>query len=107
MDEATKYVKGPNDVLDYILDLTLFLGDDTVITASAVEAVGVVVDSVDVNPIPLNLNNEIPVDTGKAVIVWLSGGNAGSHGKVVIRVNTQGGRQKDIAYPVTVTNNYR
>lgn len=69
--------KDPSENLDYQIDFTKWLGGDT-IQSQVVTADGVTKGAVS--------------ESGGVVTVWLSGGQAGTTGRVTVTVTTVGGR---------------
>jgi hypothetical protein len=76
-------VKDPDEVLDYTVDWSARLDDDTISTSdfTLTTAAGVVIDS-DSN-------------TTTTTTVWLSGGTAGEQAEILNRITTAAGRTMD------------
>lgn len=82
------YIKDPNAVLDYTLDWSQWLVDDTLLTSTWV--------------IPDGLTSPSNSNTPTQSTVWLSGGTAGVEYKVTNRVTTAAGRTDDRSIRVLV-----
>lgn len=77
----TTYTKDPNATLDYVWNWTPWLEGDTITSHSVIAPAGITVDSTTTD--------------GKAVTVWLSGGQIGGAYDVVCRITTALGRTDD------------
>lgn len=78
-----RFVKDPNEVLDYVIDWSQWLVSGDTITSAVVTApTGITVTS----------PSTISWTTTKTT-VWVSGGTAGSSYDIAIRVTTVSGRQ--------------
>ena len=82
------FSKDPNAVLDYTIDWSTWLDDDTISTSAWTVASGLTKDS-DSN-------------TTTATTVWLSGGTAGTQYTAVNRIVTVGGRTEDRTLTIVV-----
>lgn len=82
--------KQPVEILDYDVDFSRWLANDTITAASAVitPAGSLAVQTLDVEP--------------KLVKVWLSGGSDGVSYKIEITVDTAGGRRGQVEFRVRV-----
>jgi hypothetical protein len=80
--------KDPDDVLDFQIDHSLWLGEDTITDSSWIAPAGITVDS-DTND-----------DT--TATVWLSGGTINTRYYVTNRIITAAGRQKDRTLEIQV-----
>lgn len=80
--------KRPNEVRDYEVDWSAFLGEDTIAT-SDVTVSGVTLDS-DTN------------DT-TSVTVWVSGGTAGTLARVTNTITTTGGRTETEIFTISIS----
>ena len=78
---AERFLKDPDAVLDYSIDWSDWLGDDTIASSSWAASTGITVDS-DTN-------------TTTAAIVWLSGGTAGENYTATNSIVTAAGREDD------------
>lgn len=95
--------KDPDDVLDYVLDYSNWLGEDTISTVTPV-ASGVTVDAALINTGVLTIDDNgftRTIGIGKAVVVWLSGGVDMTQGFVDLHVQTMGGRKRDWSIKVS------
>src|SRR5512145_949464 len=83
VDAKYTITKDPNAVLDYIFDWTLWLDgvSDSISSVSTVVDTGITCDS--------------SIVSGKTVIVWISGGTAGTTYRVACRIVTTGSRIDD------------
>lgn len=86
---TTAFVKDPADLMDYTVDFSAWLGTDT-ITGTPVWSV----------PGDLTKTDQYN-DTTKA-IVWLSGGTHGNDHLVSAKINTAGGRTKQVSLKIQV-----
>ncbi len=75
------FTKDPNAVLDYIVDWTAYLGDDTITTSTWI--------------VPAGITKNSDTSTTKTAKVWLEGGTAGERYAVTNRITTAGGRTDD------------
>jgi hypothetical protein len=82
--------KQPVEILDYDVDFSRWLSNDSISTASAVvtPAGALDVQTLDIEP--------------ELVKVWLSGGSNGVSYKVEITVDTTGGRRGQVEFRVRV-----
>lgn len=101
------FVKDPDSVLDYVLNLTEFLADgDTLKTSPlVVDASGITVDSAAVNAAPVTVVQDgqvVTVAPYKGVVIWLSGGAAGASAVVTTRFETNLGRKQDASFKVAL-----
>ena len=84
--------KRPGEVLDYIWDLSDWLGPgETLVSVTAVADTGIAVASNPapaINPSPLSVTlpdgSAKTLATGEAAVIWLSGGTAGSRYDVTL-----------------------
>lgn len=84
--------KRPGEVLDYIADLSDWLGPgETLASVTAVADIGLTVLSspapaVNASPLTVTLadGSEKTIATGEAAVIWLSGGTAGSRYDVTL-----------------------
>lgn len=81
MATPTGFDKDPNAVLDYVVDWTDWLGEDTIQASQFIVPTGLVLDS--------------HTNDAKTTTVWLSGGEDLALYDVVNRIVTVGGRQED------------
>lgn len=82
-------VKDPDAVLDYVFDWTAWLDavSDTIATKDVVVTSGALpASSIAVNASSIS---------GKAVVAWVSGGQAGETASLRCRITTTGGRTDD------------
>jgi hypothetical protein len=80
--------KDPNDVLDYTIDWSKFLGSDTIATSIWI--------------VPAGITKNSNSNTTTLATVWLSGGTAGETYQVTNRITTAGGRTKDKSFSIYV-----
>jgi hypothetical protein len=88
MAEAS-FVKDPSAVLDYIIDWTDWLDDDTISTSSWTIPSGLTAAYADTN------------NTTTAT-VWLSGGTAGTNYSVINHITTAANREDDRTLKIKV-----
>ena len=74
-------VKDPDAVLDYSVDWSNWLGDDTISTVTW--------------EVPTGIKKENQSNTTTVATVWLSGGTAGNTYDITCRITTAGGRTDD------------
>lgn len=88
--------KDVNEKLDYIF---IRQSDDPIVSVSYTQdgSAGLVIESVSVNATALTDEDGNTYDVGKAIIMWISGGNVGATEKVVITYTTEAGRVLDEA----------
>jgi hypothetical protein len=81
--EYPTIIKDPDAVLDYTIDWTAWLDDvsDTISSKTII--------------VPGGITNSTSTIVGKTVVIWLSGGTAGTTYQVVCRIVTAGGRTDD------------
>lgn len=78
-----KFVKDPQEVLDYTIDWSQWLVTNDTITAASVTA-----------PSGITVTSPVAIQhTTTATTVWVSGGTAGSSYDIAVHVTTNGGRQ--------------
>ncbi len=82
------FLKDPNATLDYTVDWTEYLDDDTIVGA--------------VWTVPSPLVNEAESYTTKTATVWISGGVVGVEYKVTCRITTTQGRIDDRTIKIEV-----
>lgn len=75
------FLKDPNAVLDYQIDWSKWLSDDTISTSTWIVPDGITKDS--------------DLSTTTLATIWLSGGTAGEKYPVVNRIVTSDGRTED------------
>lgn len=88
--------KDINEKLDYVF---IRNSDDpiTSVTYTTDGAAGLVIESVNVNALPLTDDDNNTYDVGKAIVVWVSGGTVGKSEKVILNYTTEAGRVLDEA----------
>lgn len=96
------FVKDPDDVLDYIIDLSSWLAGDTIttVTASCVQG-DVVIDSAEVNATAFDVREPYgsrTIGARSAVIVWLSAGTLNTTAQVTAHLVTAAGRESDKSF---------
>ena len=105
---SNTFFKDPDDKLDYVLDLSEWLDDDTITGHTVTIAAGdVVKDSSSVNAVPLTVKENWGTRTiaaQKAVIVWISGGTLKTVAEVTVRVETAAGRQLDRSFIIRLVS---
>lgn len=85
----TSWIKDPNETLDYSVNWSRWLGEDTISSSTWVDVTsGIIVASSS--------------NTTTAATVWLSGGTAGSQYSLTNRIVTAGGRTADRTRTVSV-----
>lgn len=77
----SRFNKDPDARLDYMVDWTSWLGDDTITNSTWI--------------VPNGINFEADTFTTTTATVWLSGGSLGSSYEVVNRITTDAGRIDD------------
>jgi hypothetical protein len=84
------FTKAPADVLDYDIDLTLWLPSGDIADTATATATGgnVTIDSVDVSD--------------ASIKVWVSGGDAGDDDEVKAVIATQNGRTLTVCFKIRV-----
>jgi hypothetical protein len=75
------WLKDPDDVLDYMIDWTAWLGTDSIATSTWV--------------VPVGLTKTTDSHTATTATIWLSGGTANSTYTVTNHIVTAGGRIED------------
>jgi hypothetical protein len=83
-------IKDPDSVLDYTLDWSAWLDDDTIVTSTFL------VDS--------GLTKDSDSKTTTTTTVWLSGGTAGTNYGITNRITTTAGRTADRTFRIWVRN---
>jgi len=79
------------EVLDYVVDDSLFLGSDTIASVTwLVSPAGVTIGSTS--------------NTSSTATIWLSGGTVGVTYVVTCRITTAGGRTKDYSFNLRIVN---
>lgn len=78
--------------------VTAFTGNPSIaVTYTTDGAAGLVIESVNVNALPLTDDDNNTYDVGKAIVVWVSGGTVGKSEKVILNYTTEAGRVLDEA----------
>ena len=90
----------PDDILDYFVDLSDWLGGGAISTA-AVFATGVTA-SVAVNVNAVDLGDYGSVPGGRSVTITVSGGAPAVPAVITLRVATQSGNSFDLTYTVVI-----
>lgn len=83
------YQKDPDAVLDYTIDWSTWLGDDTIATSGWT--------------VPTGLTEDSDSNTTTTATVWLSGGTVGTVYTVTNEITTAGGRTDDRSIQIFVT----
>ena len=78
--------KDPDDVLDYTVDWSTWLGADTIVSATWAVPAGITQDSV--------------AATTTTTTIWLSGGTSGTNYTIGVRIVTTDGRTKDESFTI-------
>ncbi|MGV1048216.1 MAG: hypothetical protein ACOYD4_06805 [Solirubrobacterales bacterium] len=78
---AQSYIKDPDATLDYTVDWSQWLGEDTIDVSDWVVATGLTEDSA--------------TNTTTTATIWLTGGVPGQNYDVTNRITTTGGRVDD------------
>lgn len=79
------YVKDPDAILDYQIDWTAWLSDDTIESSEWLVPDG----------LTLGTGAQAPSNTTTTATCWLSGGTVGERYQVTNRITTAGGRTDD------------
>lgn len=82
------FLKDPDAVLDYQINWSTWLDDDTISSSSWV--------------IPSGITKDSDTNTTTTATAWLSGGTAGARYTVTNRIVTAGGRTDDRSLHITV-----
>lgn len=101
--------KDPDDVLDYVLDFSVWLAGDTLSTVTAT-GTGVTVASATVNVSTLTITENgvsRTVAAGNAVVLWLSAGVESVPARVQVRIVTAGARTRDVLVRVLPRSSIR
>lgn len=85
---TSSYIKDPDSRLDYEVDWTAWLGDDTITTA--------------VWTVPDGLVKESDSHTDTAATIWLSGGTVNDTYAVTCEITTTAGRTDDRTIRLTI-----
>jgi hypothetical protein len=82
------FTKDPTAILDYSIDWSDWLLEDTILTSNFTVGAGLTVD--------------LSTNTTTSTTVWLSGGTIGFTYNVVNKITTAGGRQDSRTFTVTI-----
>ncbi len=85
----TKFVKDPDAVLDYVVDWSDFLDDDTITGAP-------------VWTMPAGLTKDSQSNTGTTATAFISGGTAGNGYTVACKITTAAGRTDERSFVIVV-----
>ena len=85
---ASRFLKDPNAVLDYVVDWTTWLNGDTIATS--------------VWTVPSGITQDSESESTTSATVWLSGGTVGETYQLVNRITTAGGRTEDRTIRITI-----
>jgi hypothetical protein len=80
------FQKDPNAVLDYTLDWSDWLGDDTIVNSTWI--------------VPVGIANGGAVYSSTTTTIWLSGGTAGISYSIYNQITTAGGRTEKRTFKV-------
>lgn len=95
----------PNEVIDYIIDLTNWVPSTDLISIVTITNTSTVnVFNYAKNATPLTIPGYGDVAAGKAVVFWVNQGTAGTSGKLTFSIETEGSRKIDVSYEVVVKN---
>ena len=85
---ASRFLKDPNAVLDYVVDWTTWLNGDTIATI--------------LWTVPAGITQDSESESTTSATVWLSGGTVGETYQLVNRITTAGGRTEDRTIRITI-----
>lgn len=88
MGSSTRFNKDPQAILDYQIDWSAWLVDDTIATSTWT--------------VPTGITNTTSSNTTTTATIWLSGGTVGSQYKVVNTIVTAGGRTEERTLKIVV-----
>lgn len=84
------FVKDPGDRVDYLVDFTEWLGEDTISSVSWT--------------VPDGITNYSTSGTTATATIWLAGGTHGQEHVITCQATTAGGRIKQRSFKVMVRN---
>jgi len=92
------------DNLDYVVNFTKWLGDDSIsaVTTNPVRG-GVIVQSASRNESQMIDNGKV-IEPRKGAIVWIYGGVPGAVARIRVTISTALGRTKSVMLIVTITS---
>jgi uncharacterized RDD family membrane protein YckC len=82
------FVKDPNDILDYQIDWSAWLGVDTIVTSTWF--------------VPAGITKNSDSKTTGVTLIWLSGGTSGTTYTLPNRITTGAGRTVNLSIYITV-----
>jgi hypothetical protein len=93
--------KDVSETLDYVFVRNV---EDNIVNVSYTQdnAGGLVVNSCVVNVNVITDSNGVQYPSGRAIVLWVSGGTVGAKEKVIITYTTAGGRTRDEAVIFTL-----
>ena len=96
------FIKQPNDVLDYDIDLSAWLPTDDYLASASITITGAD-SSLEAGPddFPEYSLTGSPADTAK---IWLGGGTDDVRYKVTVQITTNDGRVKEHEFYIKVKN---
>lgn len=83
-----KFIKDPDAVLDYQVDWSVWLGDDTIASSTWI--------------VPDGITKGFDANTTTTATIWLSGGIAGLNYTITNRITTDNGRTDDRTITIQV-----
>lgn len=90
MPSMAALTKAPGDVLDYVIDYSVWLGADTIDTSTW--------------NTPPGLSEDSDSNTTTTTTVWLSEGQVGQVYRVTNTITTVGGRTKTMGFDLRITD---
>ena len=88
LDSPITFVKDPHAKLDYSVDWTQWLGDDSLASVAWT--------------VPLGIASLTPSNTAKVATVWLASGTAGQAYNITNHIVTASGREDERTFTVIV-----
>lgn len=82
--------KDPDAILDYSIDWSTWLGDDTLSSSTWI--------------VPAGINQTASLTAGALNTIWLAGGTAGASYLITNRITTVGGRTEDRTFQLNVAD---
>ena len=82
------FIKDPDALLDYMVDWSTWLGNDTIATS--------------VWTVPSGITKSNDTKTPKTATIWLSGGTVGQRYDITNRITTDGGRTDDRTMSIVI-----
>ncbi|MBL4898608.1 MAG: cadherin-like domain-containing protein, partial [Colwellia sp.] len=94
-DSQREKHQDPDAFLDYWCCFSNLIGGDLIVSHQVIVPEGILVDIHSINTIPLTDSDGVVHAVGTVIVLWVSGGSAGTPYKITVRFTTASGRIDD------------